>query len=798
MIQERILELVKYGLTTGLVDPADEVYTVNRLLEVLGVDDIEDETFEKVEAQPAWTQEEAEEKLEGILEDMMTYAYDNGIMKENSIVYKDLFDTKLMGCLVNAPSVIRARFKDLYDNESSLAATDYFYKLSCDSNYIRRQRIKKDMKWTTDTEYGTLDVTINLSKPEKDPKAIAAAKNAKQSAYPKCQLCKENEGYAGRVNHPARENHRIIPVTINNSQWFFQYSPYVYYNEHCIVFNSKHTPMKIERATFGKLLDFVTQFPHYFVGSNADLPIVGGSILSHDHFQGGHYTFAMAKAPIEKEITFKGYEDVEAGIVKWPMSVIRIKSADRDKLIDLADKILLAWRGYTDEEAFIFAETDGEPHNTITPIARRRDGDYELDLVLRNNITTEEHPLGVYHPHAHLHHIKKENIGLIEVMGLAVLPARLKGEMAELKDAIITEYGTLDVTINLSKPEKDPKAIAAAKNAKQSAYPKCQLCKENEGYAGRVNHPARENHRIIPVTINNSQWFFQYSPYVYYNEHCIVFNSKHTPMKIERATFGKLLDFVTQFPHYFVGSNADLPIVGGSILSHDHFQGGHYTFAMAKAPIEKEITFKGYEDVEAGIVKWPMSVIRIKSADRDKLIDLADKILLAWRGYTDEEAFIFAETDGEPHNTITPIARRRDGDYELDLVLRNNITTEEHPLGVYHPHAHLHHIKKENIGLIEVMGLAVLPARLKGEMAELKDAIITGKDLHSTETLASHADWALKFMSKYDKIDESNIDGIINEEIGLVFKEVLECAGVYKCTDEGRAAFQKFIDAVNL
>ena len=367
----------------------------------------------------------------------------------------------------------------------------------------------------------------------------------------------------------------------------------------------------------------------------------------------------------------------------------------------------------------------------------------------------------------------------------------------DMKWTTDTEYGTLDVTINLSKPEKDPKAIAAAKNAKQSAYPKCQLCKENEGYAGRVNHPARENHRIIPVTINNSQWFFQYSPYVYYNEHCIVFNSKHTPMKIERATFGKLLDFVTQFPHYFVGSNADLPIVGGSILSHDHFQGGHYTFAMAKAPIEKKITFKGYEDVEAGIVKWPMSVIRIKSADKDKLIDLADKILLAWRGYTDEEAFIFAETDGEPHNTITPIARRRDGDYELDLVLRNNITTEEHPLGVYHPHAHLHHIKKENIGLIEVMGLAVLPARLKGEMAELRDAILTGKDLHSTETLASHADWALKFMSKYDKIDESNIDDIINEEIGLVFKEVLECAGVYKCTDEGRAAFQKFIDAVN-
>ena len=437
MIQERILELVKYGLTTGLVDPADEVYTVNRLLEVLGVDDIEDETFEKVEAQPAWTQEEAEEKLEGILEDMMTYAYDNGIMKENSIVYKDLFDTKLMGCLVNAPSVIRARFKDLYDNESSLAATDYFYKLSCDSNYIRRQRIKKDMKWTTDTEYGTLDVTINLSKPEKDPKAIAAAKNAKQSAYPKCQLCKENEGYAGRVNHPARENHRIIPVTINNSQWFFQYSPYVYYNEHCIVFNGQHIPMKIEKATFQKLFSFVGQFPHYFLGSNADLPIVGGSILTHDHFQGGRYTFAMTKAPVETKITFAGYEDVEAGIVKWPMSVIRLDGEDPDKIIELADKILGAWRGYTDEDAYIFAETDGEPHNTITPIARMRDGKYEMDLVLRNNITTEEHPLGLYHPWEQYHNIKKENIGLIEVMGLAVLPARLKDEMAELADALV-------------------------------------------------------------------------------------------------------------------------------------------------------------------------------------------------------------------------------------------------------------------------------------------------------------------------------------------------------------------------
>ena len=438
MIENRILELVEYGLVTGLIQPEDKVYTTNALMELFQLDDMEDSVFEEYAKRIPMTQETAEEVLEEILEDMMVYAYEKGIMQENSIVYKDLFDTKIMGLLVARPSEIRAKFKDLYENESPLAATDYFYKLSCDSNYIRRQRIKKDQKWTTETEFGTLDITINLSKPEKDPKAIAAAKNAKQTSYPKCLLCIENEGYAGRVNHPARQNHRIIPVTINNSDWFFQYSPYVYYNEHCIVFNGKHTPMKIERATFGKLLDFVTQFPHYFVGSNADLPIVGGSILSHDHFQGGHYTFAMAKAPIEKTITFAGFEDVKAGIVKWPMSVIRISCADKDRLIELADKILIAWRGYTDASANIYAETDGEPHNTITPIARRRGEDYELDLVLRNNITTEEHPLGVYHPHAHLHHIKKENIGLIEVMGLAVLPARLKDEIAELEDAILT------------------------------------------------------------------------------------------------------------------------------------------------------------------------------------------------------------------------------------------------------------------------------------------------------------------------------------------------------------------------
>ena len=356
-----------------------------------------------------------------------------------------------------------------------------------------------------------------------------------------------------------------------------------------------------------------------------------------------------------------------------------------------------------------------------------------------------------------------------------------------------TEYGDLDITINLSKPEKDPKAIAAARNAKQSGYPKCQLCWENEGYSGRVDHPARENHRIIPVTIQDSKWGFQYSPYVYYNEHCIVFNSKHIPMKIEHGTFCKLFDFVKQFPHYFVGSNADLPIVGGSILSHDHFQGGHYTFAMAKAPVERSFTVKGFEDVQSGVVKWPMSVIRLSSPDYERIIALADVILEKWRGYTDEAAFVFAETDGTPHNTITPIARKRGENFELDLVLRNNITTEEHPLGVYHPHAELHHIKKENIGLIEVMGLAVLPARLKGEMAELKEAMLSGADLRANEVLEKHADWVDAFKTKYEKIDESNIDEIIQNEIGEVFMHVLEDAGVYKRTPEGQEAFNRFI-----
>ena len=435
MIEKSIVKLMQYGLATGLIAREDRRYMVNHILELLKIDAISDEALAQV-MEFDGEDKSVVDQLEDILSDICDYAYEKGLMEENSIGYRDLFDTKVMGLLVDRPAHVIEKFWQDY-REDPVKATDAYYKFSQDTDYIRRYRIRKDMKWVAPTQYGDLDITINLSKPEKDPKAIAAAKLAKQTAYPKCQLCMENEGYAGRLDHPARENHRIIPVTINGSPWGFQYSPYVYYNEHCIVFNSQHVPMKIERATFAKLFDFVKQFPHYFVGSNADLPIVGGSILSHDHFQGGHYEFAMAKAPVEREISFAGFEDVKAGIVKWPMSVIRISGPDTERLIELADKILAAWRGYTDESAFIFAETDGEPHNTITPIARKRGDQYELDLVLRNNITTEEHPLGVYHPHAELHHIKKENIGLIEVMGLAVLPARLKGEIEGLCRAIV-------------------------------------------------------------------------------------------------------------------------------------------------------------------------------------------------------------------------------------------------------------------------------------------------------------------------------------------------------------------------
>lgn len=425
MVYEAVEGLVQYGLDKGLISEADAVYARNQILDVMGMDEYEE---------PQGPVESGD--LEAILKELLDCAAGTGVLKEDSVVYRDLLDTKLMNCLMPRPGEVVKEFWKRYE-ESPEKATDWYYGFSQDSDYIRRYRIARDMKWTTDTRYGTLDITVNLSKPEKDPKAIAAAKNAKASSYPKCLLCPENEGYAGRVNHPARENHRIIPITVNDSPWGFQYSPYVYYNEHCIVFNSQHTPMKIERNTFIKLFDFVKLFPHYFLGSNADLPIVGGSILTHDHFQGGHYTFAMAKAPIEKNVVIPGYEDVEAGIVKWPLSVLRIRHKDEKRLIDLASHILEVWRGYTDEEAFVFAQTEGEPHNTITPIARKRDDLFELDLTLRNNITTEENPLGVYHPHAEYHHIKKENIGLIEVMGLAVLPARLKEELELLEEYIL-------------------------------------------------------------------------------------------------------------------------------------------------------------------------------------------------------------------------------------------------------------------------------------------------------------------------------------------------------------------------
>ena len=415
MSYQAIKDLVGYALRTGLIDEYDRPWAVNELLQAMGMDAWEE---------PAETHERP---LEDILKELLDDAAAWGRIEDDT-TNRDLFDTELMGRLTPRPSQVISEFRRRYQ-AGPKDATDWFYRFSQDTDYIRRYRIAKDVKWKTATPYGELDITINLSKPEKDPKAIAAAKAAPQASYPKCQLCRENEGYAGRLNHPARQNHRIIPITINQEDWFLQYSPYVYYNEHCIVLNGHHTPMKIDKATFRKLLDFVKQFPHYFVGSNADLPIVGGSILSHDHFQGGCYTFAMEKAPIERPIAFRGFEDVEAGIVKWPMSVIRLRCGDDQRLVELADRILTAWRSYTDEAAFVFAETDGEPHNTITPIARMRDGKFELDLVLRNNITTAEYPLGVYHPHQELHHIKKENIGLIEVMGLAVLPARLKAEL---------------------------------------------------------------------------------------------------------------------------------------------------------------------------------------------------------------------------------------------------------------------------------------------------------------------------------------------------------------------------------
>ena len=422
-VETCIDSLIAYALQKDLAQPEDTVVLRNRILDILRKDDY------------APSEEPLISDLEAILAGLLDYACANGLCDDN-ITARDIFDTRIMGCLTPMPREIVRTFREKYA-VSPREATDWYYTLSCDTDYIRRYRIAKDIRWKYESRYGDLDITINLSKPEKDPKAIAAAKNAPQSGYPKCQLCRENEGYAGRMNHPARANHRIVPVTIGGKNWFLQYSPYVYYNEHCIVFNAEHVPMVIDRAAFQKLLDFVTAFPHYFVGSNADLPIVGGSILSHEHFQGGHYTFPMEKAAVDTPVTFRGYEDIRAGLVNWPMSVIRLDGRDPDRLADLAEKILNLWRGYSDPRVGVYAYTDGEPHNTITPIARRRGEDFELDLVLRCNITSQEHPLGVFHPHAEKHHIKKENIGLIEVMGLAVLPSRLKDELAALGDAIL-------------------------------------------------------------------------------------------------------------------------------------------------------------------------------------------------------------------------------------------------------------------------------------------------------------------------------------------------------------------------
>ena len=427
MIFEAIDKLVSYGELTELIDKTDRIYVRNSLLAKLGIDSYE----------PTGAVCRSIDELEGILDEITDYAAERGMLENNSIVYRDIFDTEIMDTLTPYPSLVIELFNLLY-KKSPKEATDYFYKLSCDSNYIRRGRIKKDVKWIFESEYGDIEITINRSKPEKDPKAIAAAKLQKQSSYPKCQLCVENEGYAGRVNHPARRNHRIIPIDICGNQWGFQYSPYVYYNEHCIVFNSEHVPMVIDKSAFAKLIDFIKQFNHYIIGSNADLPIVGGSILTHEHFQGGNHVFAMQRAKSEKFYSIDGFEDIEVSRVAWPMSVLRLKGDNTDKIVELADKILTSWRGYSDESVFVFSETNGTPHNTITPIASMSDGKYVLDLVLRNNITTDEHPLGVYHPHAELHHIKKENIGLIEVMGLAVLPSRLVEELAAVGDALIS------------------------------------------------------------------------------------------------------------------------------------------------------------------------------------------------------------------------------------------------------------------------------------------------------------------------------------------------------------------------
>lgn len=433
MINREINRLINFALQKGLISEEDRIYSINMLLGTLNLNEFEEENIDETLDNPT-----------EILENILDYAVSKNMI-ENSTTERDLFDTKVMNCVMPRPSEVINTFSRLY-KEDPKHATDYYFDLSIASNYIRKERTDKNIVWKTSTPYGDLDITINLSKPEKDPKEIAKAKLQKASSYPKCLLCKENEGFYGNLNHPARQTHRIIPLNLNDTKWFLQYSPYTYYNEHCIVLNSEHIPMKINRTTFENLLGFVEQFPHYFVGSNADLPIVGGSILSHDHYQGGRYTFAMENALLEKSYVIPGYEKVTVGRLKWPMSVVRLVSDNKDNLLNLADHILSTWRKYSDATVDILSNTNNEPHNTITPIARYKNNKYELDLVLRNNRTSEKYPLGLFHPHEEVHHIKKENIGLIEVMGLAVLPARLKNELNIIKNALLD--GEKDISTN--------------------------------------------------------------------------------------------------------------------------------------------------------------------------------------------------------------------------------------------------------------------------------------------------------------------------------------------------------------
>ncbi|WP_407425415.1 UDP-glucose--hexose-1-phosphate uridylyltransferase [Treponema sp.] len=499
-IFNEINRLVSYGIKTELIQNEDIIFTKNQLLLLLNLDGFEND--EDSENLPEVNVNE----LENILSNILDYAVSKNLTGGDTVVYRDLFDARLMSVLVDRPSNIIKKFNGLY-KKSPEEATDFFYKLSQDSDYIRRYRVCKDIKWISKTEYGNMDITINLSKPEKDPKAIAAAKLMKQAGYPKCLLCKENEGYAGRVNHPARENHRVIPVELAGEKWGFQYSPYVYYNEHCIVFNYEHSPMAITRKTFARLLDFTDRFPHYTIGSNADLPIVGGSILTHDHFQGGKYEFAMARAPIEKSFSVKGFEDVNCGIVHWPMSVIRISSEKKERLVEFADHVLKKWRAYTDEKAFIFAQTDGEAHNTLNPIARKRGNAFELDLVLRNNITTEEHPLGVYHPHAELHHIKKENIGLIEVMGLAILPGRLKTELADLNAALRSKKD-ISSDENLSKHARWCSELCKKYDFSSMSAEKCDSVLKEE--VGHVFSKVLEHAGVYKCTAEGREAFMRF------------------------------------------------------------------------------------------------------------------------------------------------------------------------------------------------------------------------------------------------------------------------------------------------